>query len=50
MTKSDFDVVNLFNLCKQNMKLEQIPDITPLIEEIEDLKFSTYNHWWAFYQ
>ena len=37
MTKSDFDVVNLFNLCKQNMKLDQIPDITPLIEEIEDL-------------
>lgn len=37
MTKSEFDVVNLFNLCKQNMKLDQIPDITPLIEEIEDL-------------
>ena len=37
MTKSDSDVLNLFRLCRQNMKLNQIPDITPLIEEIEDL-------------
>ena len=40
MTKSDKDILNLFKLCKKLMPLENIPSLTPLIEEIHDLQSS----------
>ncbi len=40
MTKSDSDVLELFDLCKDVMPYENIPSITPLIEEINDLNNS----------
>jgi len=38
MTKSENDVLNLFKICKKYISEENIPSITPLIEEIEDLQ------------
>ena len=38
MTSSESDVLNLFNVCKKHMPKENIPSITPLIEEIEELQ------------
>ena len=38
MTKSENDVLNLFKICKKFISKENIPSITPLIEEIEDLQ------------
>ncbi len=38
MTKSETDVLNLFKICKKFISKENIPSITPLIEEIEDLQ------------
>ena len=38
MTKSETDVLNLFKICKKFISKENIPAITPLIEEIEDLQ------------
>ena len=40
MTSSESDVLNLFNVCKKHMPIENIPSITPLIEEIEELQKS----------
>ena len=40
MTKSHLDIINLFNLCKENMPIKNIPSLTPLIEEIDDLDLS----------
>ena len=40
MTNSESDVLNLFNVCKKHMPKENIPSITPLIEEIEELQKS----------
>jgi len=40
MTSSESDVLNLFNVCKKHMPKENIPSITPLIEEIEELQKS----------
>ena len=40
MTSSETDVLNLFNVCKKHMPKENIPSITPLIEEIEELQKS----------
>src|SRR5210317_490465 len=40
MTSSEEDVLNLFNVCKKHIPKENIPSITPLIEEIEDLQKS----------
>ena len=40
MTKSDKDILNLFKLCKKLIPIENIPSITPLIEEIHDLQSS----------
>ena len=40
MTSSHSDVLNLFNVCKKHMPKENIPSITPLIEEIEELQKS----------
>ena len=38
MTKSENDVLNLFKICKNYISEKNIPSITPLIEEIEDLQ------------
>ena len=38
MTKSENDVLNLFKICKKYISEENIPSITPLIEEIDDLQ------------
>ena len=38
MTKSENDVLNLYKICKKYISEENIPSITPLIEEIEDLQ------------
>ena len=38
MTKSENDVLNLFKICKKYILEENIPSITPLIEEIDDLQ------------
>jgi len=40
MTKSENDVLNLFKICKKYISEENIPSITPLIEEIDDLQCS----------
>jgi len=40
MTSSASDVLNLFNVCKKHIPKENIPSITPLIEEIEELQKS----------
>jgi phosphoenolpyruvate carboxylase len=40
MTSSESDVLNLFNLCRKHMPKKNIPSITPLIEEIEELQKS----------
>jgi len=40
MTSSEGDVLNLFNVCKKHIPKENIPSITPLIEEIEELQKS----------
>ena len=40
MTSSEDDVLNLFNICKKYIPKENIPSITPLIEEIEELQKS----------
>ena len=40
MTKSENDVLNLFKICNKFISKENIPAITPLIEEIEDLQNS----------
>ncbi len=40
MTSSEEDVLNLFNVCKKHIPKENIPSITPLIEEIEELQKS----------
>ena len=40
MTSSESDVLNLFNVCKKHIPKENIPSITPLIEEIEELQKS----------
>ena len=40
MTKSDKHILNLFKLCKKLMPIENIPSLTPLIEEIHDLQSS----------
>ena len=42
MTKSHQDMLNLFNLCNSLIPDKNIPTLTPLIEEIEDLQSS---HW-----
>ena len=38
MTKSENDILNLFKICKNHISEENIPSITPLIEEIDDLQ------------
>ena len=38
MTKSENDVLNLFKICKKYISDENIPSLTPLIEEIDDLQ------------
>jgi len=38
MTKSEQDILNLYKICSDNMEKKDIPTLTPLIEEIEDLK------------
>ena len=38
MTKSEKDIFNLFKLCKKHLPSKNIPSITPLIEEIDDLQ------------
>ena len=38
MTKSEQDVLDLFKICSENIEIKDIPTLTPLIEEIEDLK------------
>ena len=40
MTKSHQDLLNLFNLCNSLIPDKNIPTLTPLIEEIEDLQSS----------
>jgi phosphoenolpyruvate carboxylase len=40
MTSSEGDILNLFNVCKKHIPKENIPSITPLIEEIEELQKS----------
>ena len=40
MTSSESDVLNLFNVCKKHIPKENIPSLTPLIEEIEELQKS----------
>ena len=40
MTSSEGDILNLFNVCKKYISKENIPSITPLIEEIEELQKS----------
>ena len=40
MTKSHQDMLNLFNLCNSLIPNKNIPTLTPLIEEIEDLQSS----------
>ena len=40
MTSSENDVLNLFNICKKHIPKENIPSLTPLIEEIEELQNS----------
>ena len=40
MTSSEGDILNLFNVCKKYIPKENIPSITPLIEEIEELQKS----------
>lgn len=40
MTSSAGDILNLFNVCKKHIPKENIPSITPLIEEIEELQKS----------
>ena len=40
MTSSEDDILNLFNICKKYIPKENIPSITPLIEEIEELQKS----------
>ncbi len=40
MTKSHQDMLNLFNLCNSLIPDKNIPTLTPLIEEIEDLQSS----------
>jgi len=40
MTSSETDVLNLYNLCRKHMLKKNIPSITPLIEEIEELQKS----------
>ena len=42
MTKSYKDVLNLFKICTSMIPKENIPMITPLIEEIEDLQKSHF--------
>ena len=38
MTKSEQDILNLYKICSDNLEKKDIPTLTPLIEEIEDLK------------
>ena len=38
MTKSEIDILNLFNICNKYISKEKMPSITPLIEEIDDLQ------------
>ena len=40
MTSSEDDILNLFSICKKYIPKENIPSITPLIEEIEELQKS----------
>ena len=40
MTKSHQDMLNLFYLCNSLIPDKNIPTLTPLIEEIEDLQSS----------
>ncbi|MDA3037209.1 MAG: phosphoenolpyruvate carboxylase [Actinomycetota bacterium] len=40
MTSSETDVFNLYNLCRKHMLKKNVPSITPLIEEIEELQKS----------
>ncbi|MBL6628981.1 MAG: phosphoenolpyruvate carboxylase [Candidatus Actinomarina sp.] len=40
MTSSETDVLNLYNLCRKHMLKKNVPSITPLIEEIEELQKS----------
>ncbi len=40
MTSSESDVLTLFNVCKKHIPKENIPSITPLIEEIDELQKS----------
>tara|TARA_Y100001970_G_scaffold62825_1_gene80320 strand:+ start:2325 stop:4787 length:2463 start_codon:yes stop_codon:yes gene_type:complete len=40
MTSSEVDILNLFNVCKKYIPKKNIPSITPLIEEIEELQKS----------
>jgi phosphoenolpyruvate carboxylase len=40
MTSSETDVLNLYNLCRKHILKKNIPSITPLIEEIEELQKS----------
>jgi len=41
MTKSHSDILALFDLSKESMPYKNIPSITPLIEEINDLNISS---------
>ena len=40
MTSSEDDVLNLFNICQKYIPKKNIPTLTPLIEEIEELQNS----------
>ena len=40
MTSSENDVLNLFNICQKYIPKKNIPTLTPLIEEIEELQNS----------
>ena len=40
MTKSHVDVLNLYDLCSSNIPDKNIPTLTPLIEEIQELQTS----------
>ena len=40
MTSSENDVFNLFNICQKYIPKKNIPTLTPLIEEIEELQNS----------
>ena len=40
MTKSHNDILNLYNICSSNIPDKNIPTLTPLIEEIDELQSS----------